>query len=91
MTAFTASLQGFIVGRAWPALPRKDRLKLGNGRLEIVIDDDVVEFFPVRHVTERVAQPALNDRSVSVRRSAQSSLQFGDRRRQDEDGDALGH
>ncbi len=38
-----------------------DRLQFDDGAFEVVVDDDVLEFGPVPHVRDGVAEPALDD------------------------------
>ena len=53
--------------------------------VEIVIDDDVIELVPMRHVAPRVLEPALDD-GLGVRLApAQPPLELGDARRKNED------
>ena len=52
--------QAGIPRRIGGTVTGKYRLDIRDGLVEIVIDDDVVEFVPVRHVRERIAQAPLD-------------------------------
>ena len=54
-----------------------------DSELQIVIDNDVIELIPMRHVTQRIAQPS-GDQLIAVGLPiAQASLQFSSGRWQD--------
>ena len=42
-------------------MPREHRLQVGHGLVEVVVEDHVVEFVPVRHVGERIAEAPLEN------------------------------
>ena len=80
-----------IGGRLGVGAACEHGLEFRDGLVKPVIDDDVIELVPVRHVAERIAQPARDHRLAVGAPVAQAPFELGQRRRQDEDGDAVRH
>ena len=68
--------QGYVGARAIAAVTGENVLKVGHRLLELVIDDDVIELIPVRHVAERVTQASRDDFGVVSTTVAQAPLEL---------------
>ncbi len=65
-----------------------DRTQIRQRIGELVVDDDEVEIVGVRDFLARIGEAARDRLGIVGRTRAQAALEFGARRRQDEDADA---
>ena len=84
-------LQFRITAAVGGALSVEYRFEFADGDIHVIVNDDEVEFVPVRHVAPGLLQTAGDDLIVVSAAIPQAPLQFRPRRGQNENADTVGH